>query len=174
MYDILLAANGYHVTSLDSDSKVLETVERSMRAFGVELELRHADAFDLREFYDQYDVAISGGLVEHWHGKKTVELISEHARCAPRLQIEVPTRYTALLDYIPEVLEDAHLYVPGEFVRQFHKAGLRVEKVYTVGGVPTRAREVLENIVPPVLFRLIQRATGYSMGIGCMAVRPSR
>ena len=174
MYDIILAAYGYSVTSIDSDPNVLEAVEQSMRLFGVALDLRQGDAFDLREFHDRYDVAISGGLVEHWHGTRTVELITEHARCAHRVQIEVPTRFTLLLDNIPEVIADAHLFKPREFVAQFDKAGLHVEKVYTVGSVPTRVRGLLENVVPPLLFRRIQRMTGYSMGIGCIASRPSR
>jgi SAM-dependent methyltransferase len=173
MFDILLAAYGYEVTSLDSDANVLETVRRSMQRFDVKLDVRQADAFDLHEFHGSYDIAFSGGLVEHWNGTKTVELIAEHARCAPRVQIEVPTRYTLLLDnIIPEVIEDAHLFNPGEFAAQFRKAGLHVEKVYSVGGVPTRMRRIVENLVPPVLFRRVQRVTGYSMGVGCIASRP--
>jgi SAM-dependent methyltransferase len=174
MFDILLASYGYQVTSLDSDTAVLDGVRRSMERFGVQLDLRLGDAFDLKEFHGKYDIAFSGGLVEHWKGTKTVELIAEHARCAPLVQVEVPTRYTLLLDnIIPEVLEDMHLYRPGEFAAQFRRAGLRVEKVYSVGGVPTRAREVVENVVPPVLFRRLQRAVGYSMGVGCIAARRS-
>jgi SAM-dependent methyltransferase len=172
MFDMLLAAYGYEVTSLDSDPRVLEAVERSMQHFDVKLDLRQGDAFDLHEFHDSYDVAFSGGLVEHWNGTKTVELIAEHARCAPRVQIEVPTRYTLLLDAIPEVIEDAHLYKPGEFAAQFRRAGLRVEKVYSVGGVPTRTRRIVENLLPPLLFRRVQRLTGYSMAVGCIATRP--
>ncbi|HEX2681051.1 MAG TPA: class I SAM-dependent methyltransferase [Candidatus Dormibacteraeota bacterium] len=173
MFDILLAAYGYAVTSVDSDADVLRTVEHSMKQFGVELELRQADAFDLHEFHGHYDIAFSGGLVEHWNGTKTAELIAEHARCAPRVQVEVPTRYTLMIEkIIPEVIADAHLYKPGEFAAQFRKAGLRVEKIYTVGSVPTRTRRVLENLVPPVLFRRWQRLTGYSMGVGCIASRP--
>jgi SAM-dependent methyltransferase len=172
MFDLLLAAYGYQVTSLDSDASVLEQVRRSMERFEVTLDLRQGDAFDLHEFHDRYDVAFSSGLVEHWKGAKTVELIAEHARCAPRVQIEVPTRYTMLIDnIIPEVAEDMHLFKPGEFAAQFRKAGLHVEKVYSVGGVPSRTRETVENLVPPVLFRRIQRLTGYSMGVGCIASR---
>src|SRR5260370_23533813 len=159
--------------SIDSDPDVLQKVERSMRQFGVSLELHQADAFDLHEFHDAYDIAFSGGLVEHWNGTRTVDLIAEHARCAPRVQIEVPTRYTLMLENnIPEVIADAHLYKPGEFAGQFRRAGLRVEKTYTVGGAPTRARMVLENLLPPVLLRRLQRLTGYSMGVCCIASRP--
>jgi SAM-dependent methyltransferase len=173
LFDILLASYGYHVTSIDSDSHVVEAVERSMRRFGVELDVHQADAFDLHEFHDGFDVAFSGGLVEHWNGTRTVELIAEHARCAPRVQIEVPTRYTLMLDNnIPEVIADAHLYKPGEFASKFRLAGLHVEKLYTVGGVPTQMRSILENVLPPAVFRRFQRTTGYSMGIGCVASRP--
>jgi hypothetical protein len=172
MFDILLAAYGYKVTSLDSDASVLETVRRSMQRFDVTLDVRQGDAFDLHEFYDRYDVAFSGGLVEHWKGSKTVELIAEHARCAPRVQIEVPTQHTLLLDSIDEVVEDMHLFTPGEFAARFRAAGLQVDKVYSVGGVPTHTREIVENLLPPVLFRRIQRVTGYSMGVGVIATRP--
>lgn len=172
MFDILLAAYGYEVTSIDSDPGVLKAVERSMRHFEVRLDLRQADAFDLHEFHDLYDVAFSGGLVEHWNGTRTVELIAEHARCAPRVQIEVPTRYTLMLENnIPEVIADAHLFRPREFAAQFRNAGLHVEKVYTVGGVPTQTRRILENAMPPVMFRQMQRIIGYAMGIGCVASR---
>lgn len=173
MFDILLAGFGYKVTSLDADEKVLEAVERSARRFGVDLEIRKGDAFDLSEYHDRYDVAFSAGLVEHWNGTRTLELIKEHARCAPRVQIEVPTRHTLLIDKIPEVVEDMHLFKPGEYAARFRQAGLKVEKLYTVGSVPTRTREVIESLVPPALFRRLQRATGYSMGIGCIASRPS-
>jgi hypothetical protein len=172
MFDILLAAYGYEVTSLDSDASVLETVRSSMHRFDIALDVRQGDAFDLHEYYDRYDVAFSGGLVEHWKGTKTVELIAEHARCAPRVQIEVPTRHTLLLDSIDEVVEDMHLFTPGEFAARFRAAGLHVDKVYSVGGVPSRTREIVENVLPPVLFRKIQRATGYSMGVGVIATRP--
>jgi SAM-dependent methyltransferase len=171
MFDILLAGHGYKVTSLDSDPDVLAAVERSAQRFEVDLDITLGDAFDLKEHHDRYDVAFSGGLVEHWNGSRTVELIAEHARCAPRVQIEVPTRHTLLIEKIPEVIQDAHLFKPGEYAAQFRRAGLNVERVYTVGSVPTRTREIVESLAPPGLFRRFQRLAGYSMGIGCIATR---
>lgn len=173
-FDILLAGHGYQVTSLDSDPHVLEIAGRSARALGVKLDLKLGDAFDLKEYHDRYDVAFSAGLVEHWHGTKTVALVKEHARCATRVQIEVPTRHTVHVKSIPEVVADMHLFKPSEFAGRVREAGLVVEKVYTIGGVPTRTREIMESVIPPVLFRRLQRLTGYSMGIGCIARRPDR
>jgi SAM-dependent methyltransferase len=174
MFDILLAGHGYQVTSLDSDPQVLEAAERSARNFGANLDLRLGDAFDLREYHDRYDIAFSAGLLEHWKGGKTVELIAEHARCATRVQVEVPTRHTMHIESVPEVVEDMHLFTPGEFAGRVRKAGLAVERMYAIGGVPTRTREVIESLTPPVLFRRLQRLTGYSMGIGCIARRPNK
>jgi SAM-dependent methyltransferase len=172
MFDILLAGYGFKVTSLDSDPHVLEAAARSAERFDVKLDLRLGDAFDLKEFHDRYDLAFSAGLVEHWNGSKTVELVAEHARCAPLVQVEVPTRHTLLRPQnIPDVMDDTHLYKPREFARRVRKAGLTVEKVYMVGSVPTRGREILESVVPPVLFRRLQRLTGYGMAIGCIARR---
>src|SRR5712664_3460930 len=75
MFDILLAAYGYTVTSLDNDEQVLEAASRAAKRFDVKLDLQLADAFDLKEFHDRYDMAFSAGLVEHWNGSKTVDLI---------------------------------------------------------------------------------------------------
>jgi hypothetical protein len=141
----------------------------------VKLDLQLADAFDLKEFHDRYDVAFSAGLVEHWNGSKTVDLIGEHARCAPRVQVEVPTRHTLKRpENIPDVMEDTYLFKPREFAGRLVAAGLAIEKVYAIGSVPTRTREVVENILPPALFRRLQKLTGYSMGIGCIARRPDQ
>jgi len=172
-FDILLSGWGYKVTSVDNDPDVLGAAEELGRQFGIRRDLHLADAFDLRQFYDKYDIAYSAGLVEHWHGERTAELIAEHARCGPRVQVEVPTVHTRLLpDAIPEVLADAKLYSPRQFVARVRQAGLRVEKVYPIGSVPKRGRVLLENALPPVVFRRLQVLVGLSMGVGCVAARP--
>ncbi|HEX6548419.1 MAG TPA: class I SAM-dependent methyltransferase [Candidatus Dormibacteraeota bacterium] len=171
-FDILLLAWGYQVTSVDNDAEVLEAAERLGQRFGVERDLQQADAFDLLRFHDRYDIAYSGGLVEHWNGERTTELIAEHARCAPRVQVEVPTVHTLRLpEGMPEVLADAKLYRPREFVARVRAAELTINKVYPIGSVPIRTRVWLENLMPPFLFRRFQLLSGLSMGVGCVASR---
>lgn len=168
-FDVLVAAHGYEVTSVDNNAYVLEEARRTADAFDVRLELRLADAFDLGEFHGGFDVAYSAGLVEHWHGRRTVELLREHGRCAPLVQVEVPTVHTRRVESLVEVVEDMHLHTPREFRTRVREAGLEPLKLYPIGSVPTRSREMLESLLPPVLFRRLQLATGYSMGIGCFA-----
>jgi 2-polyprenyl-3-methyl-5-hydroxy-6-metoxy-1,4-benzoquinol methylase len=169
--DVLVASHGYSVTSIDSDPGVLEVAEHVARAMEVDLDIRQADAFDLAEFHDRYDVAFSAGLVEHWNGEHTVALIREHSRCAPLVQVEVPTVHTLKLDAIPEVIGDARLYTTREFRERVRQAGLVSLRTYTIGSVPTRSRELLESIFPPALFRRLQLATSHAMGIGVLARR---
>lgn len=171
LFDVLLVAYGYKVTSVDSDEAVLEFARGVGNSLSVDLDLRVADAFDLSDYHGKFDVAFSAGLVEHWHGRKTVELIQEHSLCAPVVQVEVPTSHTRKIAAVPGILDDAHLYRPREFIARVRDAGLIVKKVYPIGAVPTATRRVLEGVLPPGLFRPLQVLAGYSMGIGCISVR---
>jgi SAM-dependent methyltransferase len=173
LYDLLLAGYGFEVTSVDNDPEVLRRAQRTARQFGIKLDLQLADAFDLSQHHGRYDIAFSAGLVEHWNGEHTVQLIREHARCAPVVQVEVPTRYTRLIEAVPDVLEDAVLYSRRQFEQRVRAAGLRLVRTYPVGGVPTRTRRLIEALLPPLLFRQLQMTVSYSMGIGCVAKSPA-
>ncbi len=168
LFDGLLVAHGYDVTSIDNDPEVLAEAEELNRRLGFGLKFEQADAFDLERYYGRFDVAYSAGLVEHWHGKETVNLVRQHARCAPLVQVEVPTRWTWQID-TGAVAEDMHTFTPKEFVARVRDAGLRPLKTYPLGGVPTRRREVLESLLPPSLFRRAQLIRGLSMGVGVIA-----
>jgi hypothetical protein len=171
LFDVLLVAHGYKVTSVDNDDAVLEMARRVGASLSIDLDLHSGDAFDLSAYHGHYDVAFSAGLVEHWNGSRTVDLIREHARCAPLVQVEVPTSYTRLLAAVPGILDDAKLYGPSEFASRVRDAGLRVKKLYPIGGVPTTTRRIVESTLPKALFRWLQVLVGYSMGIGCIALR---
>jgi SAM-dependent methyltransferase len=174
LLDILLAGFGYQVTSIDSDPGVVESARVLSRELGLEREIDQADAFDLGAYHGRFDVAYSGGLLEHWNGTRTAELLSQHARCAPLVVVEVPTKHTMKLpEKLPEIYVDMKLFRPREFTARVRAAGLEVMKVYPVGSVPGRRREVLENLVPPALFRRLQLLAGYSMGIGVVARVPA-
>lgn len=171
LFDALLHAHGYEVTSIDNDPAVLEAAAGLSKQFGFGLRFEQADAFDLERYRDRFDVACSAGLVEHWHGRETVRLLKEHARCAPLVQVEVPTGWTWRIKSVGPVAEDMHTFGPREFTARVRQAGLRPLKTYAVGGVPSRAREIMESLLPPALFHRIQLLTGLSMGVGVIAHR---
>ncbi len=171
LFDALLQAHGYEVTSIDNDPAVLEAAAGLSKHFGFGLRFEQADAFDLERYHDGFDVAYSAGLVEHWHGRETMRLLKEHARCAPLVQVEVPTRWTWRTESLNSVAEDMHTFRPREFTDRIRQAGLRPLKTYPIGGVPSRGREILESLLPPALFRRVQLLTGLSMGVGVIAHR---
>jgi len=174
LLDILLVGWGYNVTSVDRDAEVLERADALAASLGTKLRLVEGDAFHLEEHHDRYDVALSLGLVEHWHGQHTVDLIREHARCAPVVLVEVPTAHTRLLDpdwRTNEVLADAHLHTPRELSARMRAASLDVTAAYPIGDLPTIGHRLVRNLLPPPLSRRLQWTTGYTMGAGCIGRR---
>lgn len=167
--DALLTGYGYQVVSIDNDPLVLTLAEAFWKRLGRSLDLRQADAFDLTDHHGGYDVAYSAGLVEHWHGERAVELMREHARCAPLVQVEVPTRWTWTVSSPTEVGADMHPFKSSEFISRVRESGLQPISIYTLGGVPSRNRELIESLLPPVMFRKLSRIASYSMGIGVLA-----
>ena len=173
LFDALLLAHGYQVTSIDNDPAVIEMAQAFSKQHGFELNLEQADAFDLKNYHDRFDVAYSAGLVEHWYGRETVRLLKEHARCAPIVQVEVPTRWTWRIKKVGPASGDMVTLNAGELKQRVRDAGLLPLKTYPLGAIPTRTREVFESLVPPVIFRRIQLLGGVSMGSGIIARRPA-
>jgi hypothetical protein len=105
-----------------------------------------------------------------------VELIREHARCAPLVQVEVPTVHTRVRaaggGRREEIAADAYLFTPRQLARRVREAGLEVMRTYPVGDLPTFRYRALRVATPPLLFRRLTLATGYSMGVGCIGRRP--
>lgn len=171
MLDAVFMAHGYEVLSVDNDPAVLAAAERLSQERGFGLRLEQADAFDLTKHHDQFDVAFSAGLLEHWHGREMVRLLKEHARCAPVVQAEVPTPWTWHVDSVEGVSQDmSPVRAPALRARAL-EAGLRPIKMYSIGGVPSRARVIAESLLPPVIFRRLQLWAGLSMGVGVIAHR---
>jgi SAM-dependent methyltransferase len=173
LFDALLVAHGYSVTSIDNDVRVLDQAEKLSRRLGFGLHFEQADAFDLHKYENGYDLAYSAGLVEHWHGRETVRLLKEHARCAPIVQVEVPTRWTWRIENITAVADDMHVFTSREFIARVREADLQPLKTYALGSAPSRPREIAESLIPPYAFRRIQLWSGLSMGVGVIATRRS-
>lgn len=155
----------------DNDLTVLAAAETLSQQLGLPLTLEEADAFDLGRHADRFDVAYSAGLIEHWHGKRTEHLLREHARCAPLVQVEVPTPWTEGIDSVAGVTADMRPFGARELANRVRGASLQPLKVYALGSALSRAREVLESLLPPICFRRLQLWSGLSMGVGMIARR---
>jgi hypothetical protein len=122
-----------------------------------------ADAFDLREYYDRSDLVFSCGVLEHFDREVTVQLLREQARCAPRVLIQIPTRYTA---YTGEIT-DERIYSVGELRSIVEDAGLHVVAAFGYGDVTATPGQIwLRRLLPRALWRGLQnRGFAYSIAV---------
>jgi len=78
---LALALRGARVTLLDVSEVALRQASSLAAALGISVECLQEDIFNLPpELEDQFDVALSAGLIEHFQGSRRKEAISNHLR----------------------------------------------------------------------------------------------
>ena len=97
-----LAALGYDVTGIDNESSLVDLATSRAERLNVPARFEVADAFDLSRYHGKYDLAFSNGVLEHFDREVTVQLLREQAKCAAKVLIQSPTKYTVLADGITD------------------------------------------------------------------------
>lgn len=162
--DFYLSSLGYAVTGIDNEPALVELASQHAERLGVDTRFEVADAFDLSAFYGRFDLAFSCGVLEHFDRDVTVKLLQEQARCAKKVLIQIPTKYTA---YTGEIT-DERIYRIGELARIVTDAGLKVEAKFGYGDLSaTPAQAVLRRALPRAAWRLMQNA-GYAYSIAVL------
>jgi len=165
--DLYLASCGYRVTGVDNEPRLIEKARDLQDRLGVPAEFEPADAFDLTRFHDRFDLVYSCGVLEHFDRAVTIELLREQAKCAPRVLIQIPTRYTALTGEIT----DERIYTIGELKRIVHEAGLRVVTAFGYGEVTVTPAQIwLRRLLPRMVWRWLQNQ-GYAYSIAVLGER---
>ena len=138
---ISMAKRGASVTFLDMEKKALEIVRKSAEKNGVKAEYLHGNAFEVG--LKGFDIAHSGGLVEHFLGEQRQEIIDVHtravkkggkvvlfvpnAKCPPYRIGKAAAQLAGNWPYGNE-----YPYTKSELKRNMERSGLRVEKM--IGG----------------------------------------
>lgn len=165
--DLYLAANGYRVTGIDNDERIVQLAGDLAARLGVEVDYRQADAFELGRFHGAFDVAYSVGVLEHFDRDVTIELLKEQARCARDVVICIPTRYTRYSDGIT----DERIYRIDQLRQIVREAGLDVTGSFGFGDVTvTRSQVWLKRILPHAMYRILQN-NGYGFNITVIGSR---
>ncbi len=165
--DLYLSSSGYEVTGVDSESRLVELARELAQKLGVAAHFEVADAFDLRAYHGRFDLVYSCGVLEHFDRDVTIQLLQEQARCAPRVLIQIPTRFTALTGEIT----DERIYTMGELKALVEDAGLQVEASFGYGEVTVTPAQVwLRRVLPRMLWRWLQNR-GYAYSIAVLGVR---
>lgn len=94
----LLAQNGFSVTAIDNDAKMLKMAKSCANILAADLECIVADAFMLGNQYaeNNFDCVVSYGLMEHFSDEDIVKLIKLQKRLAKRVVFCVPSANIAL------------------------------------------------------------------------------
>jgi len=80
IYSLILAQQGAKITLLDYSSEALKLAERNLRILGLDAILVQGDAFNPPLKFNQYDVALSFGTVEHYKYPKRSEICEMHSK----------------------------------------------------------------------------------------------
>lgn len=166
--DFYLSALGYSVTGVDNEPALVDLARERAQRLNVPTEFRSADAFDLREFHGQFDLAFSCGVLEHFDRDVTVKLLQEQARCAKFVLIQIPTRYTAQTAPIT----DERIYTINELAAIVRDAGLKVVSKFGYGDLTATPGQIwLRRLLPRMAYRALQNL-GYAYSIAVVGQRP--
>lgn len=162
--DLYLASAGYEVTGIDNDAKLVATARLLGERMQLPARFELADAFDLRSFHGKFDLVYSCGVLEHFDRDVTVGLLAEQARCAPRVLIQVPTRFTAYTAPIT----DERIYTIRQLKSIVRESGMKVIGDFGYGDVTVTGSQIwLRRILPRMVWRWLQNE-GFAFGIAVL------
>jgi hypothetical protein len=125
------------------------------------------DAFNLDSWRDAFDLVYSCGVLEYFDRETTIHLLREQSKCAPRVFIETPTKYTAL--YIGRT--DERIYTIKELKTIVREAGLRVKAAFGYGDLTATKSQIWQRrLLPRGLWRWLQNQ-GYCFAMAVLGER---
>ncbi len=161
---IYLRECGYEVTAVDKSAEVIKMARISAEMLSSTPLIEQADALDMRNYYNCYDLCFSVGVVEHFERGVTVRLIEEQRKCAQYIIAVVPSKYTS---YVADIT-DERIYTARGLKKIFKDAGLGQISSFGYGDIPSSFHVWMKYFLPFGAYRLLQNHFSYTMGIGCV------
>ena len=167
---IYLASLGYEVVGLDNEQSLVVLANENAHRLGSRARFICGDAFDLLSLEQQFDLAYSCGVLEHFDRHVTIDLLKQQANCAKYVLIQIPSRFTA---YTGEIT-DERIYSISELKGIVRDAGLDVKKSFGYGELSvTKIHFVLRQILPRAMWRFLQNM-GYSFALAVIGSSSSK
>lgn len=166
----LLAACGYDVVGIDKQPTVVESAKALADHFRVDCRFETADGFDLSRYANQFDLAFSGGVLEHFGAAEASALLRQQAVAARHVMAIVPTWHALRRDPMTEPTHARRIWRP-ELERFFRDAGLHVVRRFGYG-VPSGAFEpIYRFVLPGAMQWFLQNRLSYAATLGCIGKR---
>lgn len=165
--DLYLSSIGYEVTGIDNNPELIDLARQQADRLGLHTKFEEGDAFDLSAYYDKFDLAYSCGVLEHFDRDVTVRLLKEQARCAKKVLIQIPTKYTAFTKDIT----DERIYSIGQLSDMVEDAGLQILSKFGYGDIcATPLHIFIRRVMPRAAYRFAQNQ-GYAYSIAVIGVK---
>lgn len=158
---IYLSSLGYDVTAIDNEPRLLDLARLTAARLQVDIRVEGADAFNLQSYYGKYDLAFSCGVLEHFDREVTVRLLMEQAKCASKVLIQIPSKYTSLTGEIT----DERIYSIAELRSIVRDAGLEILDSFGFGDLTATPWQIwFRRLMPRGVYRAMQNM-GYAFAI---------
>jgi SAM-dependent methyltransferase len=89
---VSLSAMGYEVIGIDNDPHVVKAARQNARNFGKRIDIVRMDIKNIDKAFQQheFDICVSGGVMEHFPKQQILDLLSKQLYCAPLVFMDVP------------------------------------------------------------------------------------
>lgn len=158
-----LGANGYEAVGVDREPSLVASARKRAESLGVPACFEVGDASDLSQFHGRFDLCLSVGVLEHFDRSETVALLREQGRCAGRVLIAIPTKFSR---YTNEVT-DERFYSVRELAGLVSEAGMTPVTRFGYGEIAaTSWHRLLHLGLPRAILRLLQdRGYAYTIAV---------
>jgi SAM-dependent methyltransferase len=170
---ILLAAYGYNVVGIDRQPVIVESAKELAAHFRVACHFEVGDGFDLSGYANQFDVAFSGGVLEHFTAAEATALLRQQSVAARFVMAIVPTWYALQNDPTTEPTHARRIWRP-ELERLFRGAGLRIVRRFGYGVPDGPFAPIYRLVLPGAVRWLLQNRLSYAATLGCIGERDRR
>jgi SAM-dependent methyltransferase len=167
---VLLSGLGYEVVGIDKEAAIVASARAFASRFPVTCSFEVADGFDLRAYSDRFDLAFSGGVLEHFSPDDAIAFLRQQRLAARQVAAIVPTWHALRNDPMTGPTH-ARRITRGQLAELFRSAGLRVTREFGYGVPGGPFDRVYRYALPGVVQLLLQNRLAYAATIGCLATR---
>jgi SAM-dependent methyltransferase len=167
---ILLAAYGYRVLGIDKEPTIVESAKELASHLAVDCEFVVADGFDLSRYSDQFDLAFSGGVLEHFSDAEATALLKQQAVAARFVVAIVPTWHALRNDPTTEQTHARRIWRPG-LERLFRRSDLTITKRFGYGVPSGPFEQIFRFALPGAVQWFLQNRLSYAATLGCIGRR---
>jgi SAM-dependent methyltransferase len=167
---VLLAACGYDVVGIDREPAIVESAQELASHFRVACRFEVGDGFDLSRYANRFDLAFSGGVLEHFTATEAVALLRQQAVAARYVMAIIPTWYALRNDPATEPTHARRIWRP-ELEHLFRDADLRIVRRFGYGVPGGRFEPIFRFMLPGAVQWLLQNRLSYAATLGCIGER---